>query len=49
MIWANHPFAVRSLNVRDEWGRETCAACGRPRSVHREPQPQPVVIPDRTR
>lgn len=36
MIWANHPFRKRQLNVLDENGNEGCATCGRPRSVHRD-------------
>jgi hypothetical protein len=44
MIGASHPFAVRSLNVRDENGLEGCATCGRPRSVHPE-GPRPAFIP----
>jgi len=36
-MMANHPFAQRSLNVRDEWGREGCAICARPRGAHRQP------------
>jgi hypothetical protein len=31
---ANHPFAKRSLNVLDEWGRPGCAVCGRPPEAH---------------
>lgn len=43
MITANHPFAVRSLNVWDENGLEGCATCGRARSVH--PASAPVAPP----
>ena len=32
--FANHSFAKRSLNVRDENGNEGCAICGRPRGAH---------------
>ena len=32
--FANHAFAKRSLNVRDENGNEGCAICGRPRGAH---------------
>jgi hypothetical protein len=31
---ANHPFAKRELNVRDENGNEGCAICGRSRDQH---------------
>ena len=34
---ATHPFALRTLNALDENGNEGCAACGRPRSAHRDP------------
>jgi len=37
-MMANHPFARRQLNARDEWGREGCAICSRPRGAHREPE-----------
>jgi hypothetical protein len=35
-LLANHPFAKRALNPLDEWGREGCAVCGRPRDAHRD-------------
>jgi hypothetical protein len=37
-IFAAHAFAKRSLNFLDEWGRETCAICGRPRDCHPDPR-----------
>ncbi len=40
-IMANHPFALRSLNVRDENGNEGCAVCGRTRTVHPPARPSP--------
>ena len=41
-IMANHPFALRSLNVRDENGNEGCAVCGRTRTVHPPARPSPT-------
>jgi hypothetical protein len=42
MIWANHSFAKRGLNVLDENGNEGCAHCGRPRDVH--PDGRPAIL-----
>lgn len=33
-MFANHPFAKRTLNAIDENGNEGCGVCGRPRSAH---------------
>lgn len=44
MLGADHPFAVRGLNARDENGNEGCAVCGRVRGAH--PQAVPEVTPE---
>lgn len=42
MIYANHPFAVRGFNPRDENGNHGCAVCGRARAFHRDEEPEPT-------
>jgi hypothetical protein len=49
VIAANHPFAQRALNARDENGLEGCATCGRPRSAHPGSEIEATVRPEHGR